>query len=117
MELDLPNSLAVLKNARTEDLYIKLLDQIRKDLSLANIQIEIPNDIRPEALVALLREEIYRILMEQFPKNLNLLYVADIPEIEIAKLDGMDAVDMAQQICYLVLKRLWKKVWYRERLS
>lgn len=117
MELDFPNSISLLRNATDQELYQKLIIQLNKDFNLANIAMEVPLITPPDELVDLLREKIYQLIMEQFSEYLSLLYVVDIPESEFDKLDGTDAVEMADQVSFLLLKRIWKKVWFKANLT
>ncbi len=114
---EFPNSQALLKHAESVRLYQKLLLQLDKDFSLANIPFEIRENILPQDLVFLLREKLYRLIMENMPKCLDLFYIIDIPETSLAGLKGDDAVEKADQLTYMLLKRTWKKVWYKERYS
>ncbi len=117
MELDFPNSVSLLENASAKKLYQQLVIQLNKDFLLANIPLEIPLGISPEDLIALLREKIYQLIMEQFPVYLNLLYIVDVKEEDFAQLSGTDAVEMADQVSFLLLRRIWKKVWFRQKFS
>ena len=44
---------------------------------------------------------------------LNLLYIIDVPEKHVKKLDGNDALKLAEDISFLILKREWQKVWFK----
>jgi hypothetical protein len=44
-----------------------------------------------------------------------LLYIIDVPEENIKQFDGSDTVELSEQIAFLVLKREWMKVWFRNR--
>ncbi|MBC7641800.1 MAG: hypothetical protein H7174_05590, partial [Flavobacterium sp.] len=46
---------------------------------------------------------------------LNLLYIIDVPEDQIKKLDGSDIEELSAQVAFLILKREWMKVWFRNR--
>ncbi len=115
MQSNFDNSVELLKNAQKELLYKNLLQQIKKDFGLANIELDFPIDIAPSKLKDLLREKIYFLIMERFPEYLNLLYVVDIPEKEVEEIAALDAVEVSAEVCFLILKREWKKVWYRRQ--
>ena len=117
MEVDFPNSIFLLEKATAERLYQKLIIQLNKDFQLASVNMEIPLGALPEDVVNSLREKIYYLIMERFPAYLNLLYVVDVSEAEISNLRGSDAVEMADQVSFLILKRIWKKVWLKEKYS
>ncbi|CAM3575569.1 hypothetical protein [Flavobacterium chungbukense] len=107
------NTEALLAQAQTETLYLNLIEQINKDFNLANEGIDFPLSISPEELKIQLHEKIYRMIQYKFAEYLNLLYIIDVPENDIKKLDGSDLVILAEQVAFLVLKREWQKVWFR----
>jgi len=107
------NSDLLLKEASKDNLYLKLIEQINKDFNLANESIDFPISIEPEELKAQLHEKIYRLIQYKFAEYLNLLYIIDVPEDQIKKLDGSDLVILAEEVVFLILKREWMKVWFR----
>jgi len=44
-----------------------------------------------------------------------LLYIVDVAEDQIKKLDGSDLVELSEQVSFLILKREWQKVWFRNK--
>ena len=98
-----------------ENLYEKLIEQINKDFNLANESINFPMSTSPEELKIQLREKVYRMIQYKFTEYLNLLYIIDVSEAEIKKLDGSDLVVLAEQVAFMILKREWMKVWFRNR--
>lgn len=109
------NTESLLAEAETENLYLKLIEQINKDFNLANEAIDFPLSTKPNELRVQLHEKIYRLIQYRFAEYLNLLYVIDVPEDQIKKLDGSDLVVLAEQVAFLVLKREWMKVWFRNK--
>jgi hypothetical protein len=109
------NSDLLLSEAESENLYLKLIEQINKDFNLANEAIDFPMSTSPEELKIQLHEKIYRLIQYKFAEYLNLLYIIDVPEDQIKKLDGSDLVILAEQVSFLILKREWMKVWFRNR--
>lgn len=109
------NTEVLLAEATNQDLYLKLIEQINKDFNLANEAIDFPLSTKPDELKVQLHEKIYRLIQYKFAEYLNLLYVIDVPENEIKKLDGSDLVVLSEQVAFLVLKREWMKVWFRNR--
>lgn len=105
----------VLLEAENESLYLNLVVQLNKDFNLANEGIDFPKSILPEELKIQLHEKIYRMIQYKFAEYLNLLYIIDVSEAEIKKLDGSDLVALAKQVSYLILKREWQKVWFRNK--
>ena len=105
----------LLTQAAVENLYLKVEEQINKDFNLAKEGIDFPMSIAPEELKIQLHEKIYRLIQYKFAEYLNLLYIIDVPENEIKQLDGSDIVELAGQVSFLILKREWQKVWFRNK--
>ena len=106
----------LLSEAEKENLYQKLIAQLNKDFSLANESIDIPLLTSAEDLKTILHEKIYRLIQYKFAEYLNLLYIVDVSETEIKKLDGSDISELSGQVAFLILKREWQKVWFRNKL-
>jgi hypothetical protein len=107
------NTDLLFEEAQKDSLYLNLIEQLNKDFNLANEGIDFPLSILPEELKIQLHEKIYRMIQYKFAEYLNLLYIIDVPENEIKQLDGSDLVVLAEQVSFLVLKREWQKVWFR----
>ena len=97
------------------DLYKKLVLQLNKDFLYANIDLDFDEDILPTSLKLLLHETVYKLIQEKFTDYLNLLYIIDVPEQAVKQLNGDDTVTLAAQVSFLILKREWQKVWYRNK--
>lgn len=105
----------LISEAEKEALYLKLIEQMNKDFNLANEAIDFPMSISPAELKLQLHEKIYRLIQYKFTEYLNLLYIIDVSEEQIKKLDGSDLVLLAEQVSFLILKREWQKVWFRNK--
>jgi hypothetical protein len=105
----------LLSEAEKENLYQKLIEQLNKDFNLANEGIDIPQSTTPSELKIELQEKIYRLIQYKFAEYLNLLYIIDVSESEVKKLDGSDISELAEQVSFLILKREWQKVWFRNK--
>lgn len=106
---------ALINQAEEEHLYFKLIEQTNKDFALANEPIDIPLDIFPFQFKDLVHEKVLKLIQNKFAEYLNLLYIIDVSENEIKKLDGSDLVELAGQVTFLILKREWQKVWFRNK--
>ncbi len=109
------NTDLLFEEAQKEALYLKLIEQINKDFNLANEGIDFPMSISPEELKIQLHEKVYRMILYKFAEYLNLLYIIDVSEEQIKKLDGSDLVILAEEVAFLILKREWQKVWFRNK--
>ena len=105
----------LLSEAEKENLYLKLIEQINKDFNLANEPIDFPMSTLPEEMKIQLHEKIFRLIQYKFAEYLNLLYIIDVSENEIKKLDGSDLVNLSEDVAFLILKREWQKVWFRNK--
>lgn len=103
----------LLSEAEKENLYQKLIEQLNKDFNLANEGVDFPQSTTPNELKVQLHEKIYRLIQYKFAEYLNLLYIIDVSESEIKKLNGDDLVELSEQVSFLILKREWQKVWFR----
>ncbi|WP_291274377.1 hypothetical protein [Flavobacterium sp.] len=100
--------------AEEEHLYFKLIEQVNKDFHLANESIDLPSSILPFEFKNRVHEKLLYLIQHKFTEYLNLLYIIDVSESEIKKIDGSDLVQLAEQVAFLVLKREWQKVWFRK---
>ncbi len=107
----------LLSEALSVDLYLKLLEQLNKDFNLANESVDFPLSTAPNELKVQLHEKVYRLIQYKFAEYLNLLYIIDVAEDQIKKLDGSDLVQLSEQVTFLILKREWQKVWFRNKFS
>ena len=105
----------LLSVAESENLYQKLIEQINKDFNLANEAVDFSINTSPEELKIQLHKRIYRMIQYKFAEYLNLLYIIDVSEDQIKKLDGSDISELSTQVVFLILKREWIKVWFRNR--
>ena len=109
------NADLLFQEAQKEALYLKLIEQINKDFNLANEGIDFPMSISPEELQIQLHEKIFRLIQYKFAEYLNLLYIIDVSEDQIKKLNGSDVVILSEEVAFLILKREWQKVWFRNK--
>lgn len=116
--MQLPANFDELISKTTElELYSKLVKQVNKDFLLANIDLDFDEDILPSSLKYLLHEVVFKLIQEKFAEYLNLLYIVDVSEEKIRKLDGSDTLKLSEQVTFLILQREWQKVWYRNEYS
>ena len=107
------NTDSLLSEAEKQNLYSKLIEQINKDFNFANEAVDFPQSTTPQELKVQLHEKIYRLIQYKFAEYLNLLYIIDVPEETVKQLDGSDLVELSEQVSFLILKREWMKVWFR----
>jgi hypothetical protein len=103
----------LIETANQLDLYKKLIQQLNKDFLLANIDLEFHEDVLPSSLKLLMHEMVYKLIQEKFTEYLSLLYIVDVPEREVKALDGDDVLKLSEDVSFLILKREWQKVWFK----
>jgi len=96
------------------ELYYALVNQVSKDFTLANTEIDLDENMLPEQVFKTVQNKIYDLLHHNFSAYLSLLYIVDVPENLIKKLDGSNFVELSNQISFLILKREWQKVWFKK---
>ncbi|WP_103069831.1 hypothetical protein [Aquimarina sediminis] len=97
------------------DLYPQFMAQVQKDLNRAGIDYTIKSK-KPQELFPEIGSLLIEKLQNAFNEYINLLYAVDVSEVEIKNLRSEDSVDIAEYATYLILKREWQKVWYRNKL-
>ena len=94
------NTDLLLQEAKKETLYVNLITQMNKDFNLANEAVDFPLSLSPDELKIQLHEKIFRLIQYKFAEYLNLLYIIDVSEEEIKKLDGSDLVVLARKLLF-----------------
>ncbi len=102
--------------ANHENLYPKLVQQLNKDLLFANVNLEFDAEVLPTSLKLMLHEAVYKLIQEKFMDYLNLLYIVDVSEEKVKQLDGNDTLKLSEDVTFLILKREWQKVWFKNKL-
>ena len=110
MILEFPNSALLLQKAQEEKVYGRLVAQLKKDFTLANVLIDLSLDVAPVELQATLHEKIYYLILEKFTEYLNLLYIIDVSERAFKEIKGADVVEVAEQVSLLIFIRELQKV-------
>ena len=98
------------------DLYVKLIEQLNKDFQLSGIDQYFDLKFTPTQLIHQLQKSILGLINTNFDGYLNLLYRIDISETALKKMDGFAKEKISEQVVYVLLKREWKKVWFKNKL-
>ena len=85
----------LIQEANRLDLYKKLIKQLNKDFLYANINLEFDENVLPSSLKLMLHETVFNLIQEKFADYLNLLYIIDVSENKVKKLDGIHAPILA----------------------
>ena len=107
----------IIEASLKSELYQNLIFQLNKDFRFANVYFEVDNTITPKLLINQLHDTVFKLIQSNFSAYLNLLYIVDVSEKQVKKLDGSDTLNLSKNITYLILKREWQKVWFRHQYS
>ncbi len=107
----------LIEQANELNLYKKMIAQLNKDFLYANIDLDLNEEVLPLSMKLILDETVFKLIQEKFADYLNLLYIIDVPEEVVKKLNGDDVLQLAKQVSFLILKREWQKVWFKNKYS
>ncbi|MEP1487767.1 MAG: hypothetical protein ABJL44_11545 [Algibacter sp.] len=107
----------LIDEANQLDLYKKMIIQLNKDFLLANVDLDFHEEVLPSSLKLILHETVYKLIQEKFTDYLSLLYIIDVSEKQVKALDGDDVVKLAEDVSFLILRREWQKVWFKNKYS
>ena len=117
MKKEICHTNQLLDNAINVNMYDDLLKQINKDLMLANLKMAISLDCSPKVLIVELNNLVEYLINNEFDSFLNFLYRIDLSEDKIIHLSKNNQEIYIGSISFLILKREWKKVWFRRTYS
>lgn len=108
------NSLELLKAVKTENLQIKLIEQLNKDFQLSGVSkvFGINNSI--DKLNEELTEILINLIQFKYDDYLNLMYRIDISEKDLASITNKNLLAVVNQIAFFILKREFQKVWLKQ---
>ena len=110
------NSLELLQKVEVERLYQNLIKQLNKDFQLSNLSEHFELSITPVQLKETLSKILVRLITNHYDDYLNFLYRVDVPENDLLTIKSNELPKIVEQISFLVLKREYQKVWFKNRL-
>ncbi|WP_435261414.1 hypothetical protein [Tenacibaculum sp. nBUS_03] len=115
MSTPIQNSTDLLSNIKSNKLYNDLINQLNKDLSLTGNNLHFSQDYVPLTLKKKLQAKIKELIINDFDLFTSLLYRIDVSENDIQKIESTNIDLYAQNITFLILKRTWKKVLFKDQ--
>jgi len=112
----LPVISELLIKAIKEDLYVKIIQQLNKDFLLANVSYRFSESLNPMDLKNSLSTILSKMIIDSYDSYLNFIYRVDISEKDLAKIGGKSLELIIEDITYLILKREYQKVWFRNTI-
>ena len=97
---------------KEEVIFQLLLQQINKDFLLIGIDYQFKSSINANDFTVKLQQIIMELVDTNFELFLNLLYRIDLDETKIVSIITSER-DVYSKITFEILKREWKKVWFK----
>ncbi len=111
----LPAVSELLAKSVKENLYGEIIQQLNKDFLLANVSFQFSEAINPSELKKALIEILLKMVLNNYDDYLNLIYRVDIYEKDLVKIKGQSLTLVVEEIAFLILKREYQKVWFRNK--
>ncbi len=105
------------KQVQQENLLEALIIQTNKDFQLANHPLDLSLQATPEQIIQAIHQKVYDLLQYQFSEYLNLLYIVDVSEAQVKSITVNDLVEISEEVSFLLIKRIWQKVYLRKHFS
>ena len=99
-----------------EKLYTQLIQQLNKDFLLTNLNTKFEPNCTPANLKKSLHDVLLQLITNQYDDYLNLMYRIDIAERELLKIKNDNLTEIVEQLIFVILKREYQKVWFKNRL-
>ena len=106
---------ALLEEIQSLDLLENLIQQIRKDADLAGAIFHCETNVSAKQLILKIYDFILKLITTDFGTYLNFLYRVDLSEKTLLSITDTDPKLIAEKVTYMVLKREWQKVWFRNK--
>lgn len=118
MSIKIPQMINILLcEVQDAKLYHDLIEQINKDFLLANENLNLTKTTTPKMLKKQLQDTCYKLIQHNYDCFLNILYIIDVPEEEIKQQPETDLLVFTEHITFLILKREWKKIWFKKNYT
>lgn len=106
----------LLKGFSDTALFSQMIVQLQKDINRSGIDYEINMSNDAKELFLELEGLLLENINNRFNDFLNLLYAVDVFEKDVRKCTSEESTVLARYGAYLILKREWQKVYYRNTL-
>lgn len=108
--------IALVKEIESHNLIENLTQQIQKDADLAGAVFSCEKDIQAKQLIPKMYNFILELMTSDFGTYLNFLYRVDLSEKALLSITDTEPNVIAKQVTFMVLKREWQKVWFRNKI-
>ncbi len=111
------NTAELIGKISTDRIVGELILQLNKDFQLCNLRIKYELSLSPSELHKKLDQDVSNLIMNRYDDYLNLLYRIDISERELFELKHRKLDQTSDQIAFLILKRVYQKVWLKRNFD
>ncbi|UMB59979.1 hypothetical protein MHL31_12950 [Lutibacter sp. A80] len=112
--LKLKNLIVLQEAVETENLELKLIEQLNKDFRLSGISKIFDVTSSFENLKDELSLTLLNLIQFKYDDYLNLIYRIDLSEKELAIITNRNLTDVVNQLVFLILKREFQKIWFKQ---
>lgn len=100
---------------KSQQLLHELVVQLNKDADLSGLEVNFSSSSTPEKLVKQLYNVLVDLMTNDFRAYLNFLYRIDLSEQKLKSIPETEPKQIAEIVTFLVLKREWQKVAFRNK--
>ncbi|UMB53395.1 hypothetical protein MKD41_13795 [Lutibacter sp. A64] len=112
--LKLKNLIVLQEAVETKNLELKLIEQLNKDFHLSGISKFFDVTSSFENLKDELSVTLLNLIQFKYDDYLNLIYRIDLSEKELAIITNSNLTDVVNQLVFLILKREFQKIWFKQ---
>jgi hypothetical protein len=104
-----------LQNEENRLMLKSLILQLKKDALMSGLQFELNEESSVESLIHFLNNFVFNLIQKDFSSYASFLYRVDVNEKDISGLHEISMDILVQKISELILKKEWRKIWFRSR--
>ncbi len=109
------NIIQLIDQVQKENLLLKLVQQINKDVNLVDSNFYLSENSTPQNIILNLQKLLIDLISNNFSDYVNLLYRIDISEKEIVKIQDLEVNALTEKAAILILRKEWQKVWFKRK--
>jgi len=108
-------AIQLINEIKSQELLHELVVQLNKDADLSGLEVNFATSITTERLVKQLYDLLVDVMTNDFRTYLNFLYRIDLSEQKVKSIPETEVKQIAEKVTFLVLKREWQKVAFRNK--
>ena len=108
-------AIQLIDQIKSPELVQDLIVQLNKDANLSGLDVHFATSSTSEKLVKELYDVLVNLMTDDFRNYLNFLYRIDLSEQNVKSIQETEPKQIAKKVTFLVLKREWQKVAFRNK--